>query len=104
MPRVTMILDNDFTRDHRVLKEARSLVSAGHAVRVVALRTPGSAAREARDGIEIDRVRPPHWTGRRGVAQIADVAFWFDRMAPLGRRATRWPADVVHAPVDGSYL
>jgi glycosyltransferase involved in cell wall biosynthesis len=97
MARVTMLLDNDFTRDHRVLKEARSLTAAGHAVRVVALRTPGAAGRERRDGIDVVRVRPPHWTGRRGPAQAPEQALWYGRMAPLGRRAETFPADVVHA-------
>ncbi len=97
MARITMLLDNDFTRDHRVLKEARSLVGVGHAVRIVALRTPGSAARENRDGISVVRVRPPHWTGHPGPAQVPELLLWYDRMAPLGRAATLRPADVVHA-------
>jgi glycosyltransferase involved in cell wall biosynthesis len=97
MARVTMLLDNDFERDHRVLKEARSLVGAGHEVLVVALLTPGSAEEETRDGLRVERVPPPAFSGRRGIAQLPEKLRWYARMAPLGRRAAEHPADVVHA-------
>jgi glycosyltransferase involved in cell wall biosynthesis len=92
-----MVLDNDFTRDTRVRKEAASLAAAGHAVRIVALRTPGSAAREAAGGVEVVRVRPAGWAGRRGPLHALELLLWYERMAPLGREAERRPADVVHA-------
>jgi glycosyltransferase involved in cell wall biosynthesis len=97
MARVTMLLDNDFTRDHRVLKEARSLVGAGHEVRVVAVRSDETPDEETRDGIAIERVPLPSWTGRAGLAQVTELLRWYERMAPLGDRAAACPADVIHA-------
>lgn len=53
--RIVMLLRNPFTRDARVLREARTLAAAGHDVTVIAVRAPGLAAREQRDGFTIDR-------------------------------------------------
>jgi glycosyltransferase involved in cell wall biosynthesis len=50
-----MLLRNPFTRDARVLREARSLAHAGHEVTVLALGVPGLEPREDRDGFTILR-------------------------------------------------
>ena len=101
MARVTMLLDNSFQRDHRVLKEARSLAGAGHRVRIVA-RAPEVGeerlpAREERDGFRVDRVPFPAWTRWRGPLRAWAERRWFERTAPLGAAAAAEPADVVHA-------
>jgi glycosyltransferase involved in cell wall biosynthesis len=58
-----MFVFNDCRTDARVLREAASLIEAGHAVTIMA-RPADSAARvgdrESRDGIEIVRVPIPH--------------------------------------------
>ncbi|MHC4861817.1 MAG: glycosyltransferase family 4 protein, partial [Planctomycetota bacterium] len=95
--RVTMVLDNDLTRDVRVRKEAATLSRAGHRVRVVALRTPGAAPRERLGDIEVIRVPAAAHCGKRGVARLPELLLWYHRMAPLGREAERWPAEAVHA-------
>jgi glycosyltransferase involved in cell wall biosynthesis len=59
-----MYVRNDLTAEARVLKEARSLVSAGHAVTVIGTLPPEAAARVDRaevDGVERIRVRLPRW-------------------------------------------
>ena len=63
----------------------------------MALRTPESAERETRDGIEVERVAPPPWAGRRGLRQLPELMRWYSRMGPLGRRAEQVSADVIHA-------
>lgn len=50
-----MLLRNPFTRDARVLREARSLVAAGHDVTVIAVRAGDLPVREERDGIHVRR-------------------------------------------------
>lgn len=62
MSRVVMFVFNDCTTDARVLREAASLVAAGHRVTVMARpRDPLSlqGEREFRDGFEIVRVPSP---------------------------------------------
>lgn len=92
-----MLLDNDFTRDNRVRKEGASLAAAGHAVTVVAVRSPGSAPRETLGAVRVRRVSLPAWTRLAGPGQLLTILLWYHRMASLGREAERIPADVVHA-------
>ncbi|MGZ8437623.1 MAG: glycosyltransferase [Candidatus Limnocylindrales bacterium] len=61
--RVVMFVHNDVSRDSRVLREARSLVDAGHQVTIIG--RPHSAdersvTRQERDGFSILLVPPPH--------------------------------------------
>ncbi|TFY90819.1 glycosyltransferase [Pseudomonas kairouanensis] len=58
MPRIAMIVWNEFRNDARVLKEAQTLQSAGYPVTVFALHTPGVTRRHEvlADGIRIVRV------------------------------------------------
>src|SRR5947208_14617507 len=63
--RVCMIVRNPSVRDPRVLREARTLASAGHDVTIIATTQPGVPAREERDGFRIRRVDPvPAWMRR----------------------------------------
>lgn len=78
--RVCMRLDNVFTRDLRVRREAEALVEAGYDVTVLADMKPGQglAERETIDGIKIVRIaktsRIPYWSIIRPlVEQRADV-------------------------------
>lgn len=97
MPRVTMLLDNDLTRDGRVQKEARSLVGAGYEVTVVAVRTPGSEPEDEIAGARVIRLPPAPFSDARGFDRVGTVYRWYERMAPLGITAAAIPADVVHA-------
>lgn len=105
-----MLLRNPFTRDARVLREARSLVAAGHEVTVLATTGSGQPEREERDGVRIVRavragmlagptIRGAAGAGARPWTRPA-AAVWL-RDAVLGvqfaRAAQRIPADVYHA-------
>lgn len=73
LSRISMIVWNEFLNDARVLKEAQTLQTAGHAVVVHALHTPGvTQARETLDcGVRVVRVaRSPFWRLRKGRAQV----------------------------------
>jgi len=54
--KVLMWVENNFPQDTRVANEARLLADAGYKVAVIALRSPGQAARETWNGIEVYRV------------------------------------------------
>ncbi len=63
MSRVVMFVFNDCRTDARVLREAATLVGAGHEVTIMARPSEVAARvgdREARDGFEIVRVPIPH--------------------------------------------
>ncbi len=71
--RVVMYVRNDVGRDSRVLREARTLVAAGHEVTVVGLAgpDPAAASREEREGFVVVRIPAPSgrplwtvWLGR----------------------------------------
>ena len=78
--RVVMFVYNDCRTDARVLREAASLVEAGHRVTIIARPTDPDATggdREERDGFEIVRVPVPqawrfYWTWIRYA--VADAA------------------------------
>lgn len=59
--KVCMFVWNYFTHDARVMREAKSLVKAGHQVTVIAIhnaKNPNSLKQEAKEGINIIRVSP----------------------------------------------
>lgn len=67
MPRIAMIVWNEFRHDARVLKQAQTLQSAGYHVTVFALHTPGvTRSKETlTEGIQVIRVaRRPLWRWR----------------------------------------
>ncbi|WP_460079380.1 glycosyltransferase family 4 protein [Pseudomonas sp. H3_H05] len=68
MTRIAMIVWNEFRNDARVLKEAQTLQSAGYAVTVFALHTPGVTLEKEtlQGGIDVVRVaRSPLWKLRK---------------------------------------
>lgn len=107
-----MLVRNPFTRDARVLREARGLVTAGHEVTVLALRVGDLPPREERDGflvlraVEAGRFAGPTIAGAatggagRG-RRFRPAAAVIARDVVLSRRltkaATGIPADVYHA-------
>ncbi|MBM3319537.1 MAG: glycosyltransferase family 4 protein [Candidatus Eisenbacteria bacterium] len=65
--KIAMYLFHTFRNDHRVLKEARSLLSAGHEVVLIALREGDELPRErVEDGIRVLRLRIPARRFRKG--------------------------------------
>ncbi len=65
--RITMFLFHTFQNDHRILKEARSLITAGHEVTLIALRTDDSLPAERNEeGIRVIRLRMRRWPFRKG--------------------------------------
>jgi glycosyltransferase involved in cell wall biosynthesis len=53
--RVAMLLDNPFTNDRRVYREAKALVDAGYDVDLYAVRSEGLPSEETVDGIRVKR-------------------------------------------------
>ncbi|HEX5590907.1 MAG TPA: glycosyltransferase [Candidatus Limnocylindrales bacterium] len=107
MARVVMFVLNDVRRDARVLREAATLVSAGHEVTVIGRPTDTASIveeRETRDGFEIRRVPVPGRFrrsllaagGGRGTVGSA-------RAERLGIRR-RGPSTVIRAAVGGARL
>ncbi len=65
--RIAMFLFHTFHNDHRVLKEARSLIDEGNEVILVAARESDSLPAVAREeGIEVRRIRLHRWPFRKG--------------------------------------
>ncbi len=122
--RIVMVVYNDVVHDARVLREARTLVAAGHEVRIVgrpASPTATAGDRTEIDGIEVVRVPVPGgwrvpWSGlgpvlraaagageRLGLPVRADtpgwLVTWWRAIGGWARRAAAaaGPADVRHA-------
>jgi glycosyltransferase involved in cell wall biosynthesis len=55
--KILMILNNHFTHDARVLKEATSLISRGHSVNVRCYMDKGLKKNEVKNGVNIERVK-----------------------------------------------
>lgn len=65
--RIVMFLFHTFHNDHRVLKEARSLVRAGNDVTLIAMRETDDLPEKAiEEGIEVRRLRLHKWPFRKG--------------------------------------
>ena len=103
---IAMLLDNPFTNDRRVHREAKALVNAGHQIELFAMKAPGLAATEIVDGIQVKRTldetlddikaRAPM---RRAAAQIAagdyDVVHCHDQtMLHLGAQIKKLRPDL----------
>ncbi|MBN1827107.1 MAG: glycosyltransferase family 4 protein [Candidatus Eisenbacteria bacterium] len=87
---VTMFLFHTFRNDHRVLKEARSLIGAGHRVTLIAIREETKSPEwSTEEGIRVRRIRLHRWPSPKG-----RYAEYFLRAA-WAARATH--ADVYHA-------
>ena len=117
--RVVMFVYNDVSRDSRVLREAKSLVDAGHQVTVIGRphsTEERSVTRQERDGYSILLVPPPHvwrtwlyryrkpwrmrgliarrfiyWMGRGPVGWVRAVAFVGVAIAMVGMSIIRLP-------------
>jgi len=97
-----MFVTNGVSIDTRVIKEAASLVAAGHTVTVVGLSEDGQAAREEREGFTIRRVRKdtlrvPRAGLRRALAPAAMAWVLVDYSWRAFDVATAEPFDVYHA-------
>jgi len=108
--RICMLLRNPFTRDARVLKEARGLANAGHEVIVLALKVGELPQHEQRDGFTIIRsveagmLAGPTIGGGAGATgrrmPRPSAAVWFrDRIltSQMTRAARAIPAEAYHA-------
>lgn len=97
--RIAMILGNDFTRDNRVRREARSLAAAGHRVTVHAVLSKDTEPEEEDGDVLVVRTALPDWahTGS-GLAGAWRVARWYRRFEPLVRDAVaRGSPECLHA-------
>jgi glycosyltransferase involved in cell wall biosynthesis len=98
-----MFVTNGVSIDTRVIKEAASLTSAGHAVTVLGLSEPGQAPRETLEGFTIRRLRPDTLRSRRtgalraALAPLAMAWALVDYWRRAFRAATAEPFDVYHA-------
>jgi hypothetical protein len=70
--RVCMFVYNNCARDMRVLKEAWSLLDAGHEVRIVAVLDATTPVEEVRGGVRILRIdrNPIHYRLLKRVRQL----------------------------------
>jgi len=101
--RVCMFVTNCVSIDTRVIKEAASLVSAGHEVTVLGLAEEGQPARETIEGFTVRRLRPDTLRrARRG--PLAALRAPLEMAWALGdywrralKAATAEPFDVYHA-------
>lgn len=77
MSKVNVLVLNDFTRDNRVLKIARTLRESGHDVRVLALWRPGLPAYErGADGVQVTRFRL--WSHRLPSGKLWGLFKWLE--------------------------
>lgn len=104
MARIAMLVWNDFRHDARVLKEAQTLVSAGHEVTVHALLATGITPAEQTlgDGLSVRRIPRSPWEvpgpGKPSAAGLAwKIATRLLTHARFAWRLARQHADVVHA-------
>ena len=80
--KICMFLRNHFIHDTRVIKEARSLIAAGHEVKVIALWEEGLPALEVReDGIIVQRIGRPKNIYKRAPLSFTqlDLLLYFGR-------------------------
>lgn len=68
-----MFVSNFFEHDTRVLREAEALAAAGHEVRVIAARGPGTAEREHIGNVEVVRIDADPLPARAARAAIGVV-------------------------------
>ncbi len=87
--RVTMFLFHTFQNDHRVLKEARTLIAAGYEVTLIALRENDDFPPvRVESGIHVRRLRMHRWPFRKGR--------YLEYFARAAVAAFRQDADVYH--------
>lgn len=108
MARVAMIVWNEFVHDARVLKEAQTLVGAGHQVTVHAIRKPGSLVdrEEFRSGIRVIRVKrdaPWLWPRSELNSKKSSESFLITEARRIASRL-RWPYSLVARVIAHSRL
>ncbi|MEW5987751.1 MAG: glycosyltransferase family 4 protein [Chloroflexota bacterium] len=90
-----MIVFNTFTHDARVQKEAKTLVTAGHQVLVLAVSGRGLPRQEVVDGVEVQRVS---LSSRRWFrSTLTQGIKYLEYSGRTLRAALAWRADVYHA-------
>lgn len=90
-----MIVFNTFTHDARVQKEAKTLVTAGHQVLVLAVSGRGLPRQEVVDGVEVQRIS---LSSRRWFrSTLTQGIKYLEYVGRSLRAAAAWPADVYHA-------
>jgi len=95
MSRVCMIVMNNFFPDIRVSKEAASLVSVGHQVTVLAMKTPHAAAYEEMDGFTVKRI---YLQTRKWPKRVYVQAFkYLEFVTKVLQEVRQYRPDVIHA-------
>jgi glycosyltransferase involved in cell wall biosynthesis len=95
MSKICMVVMNNFLSDTRVFKEAASLVSDGHRVTVIAMKTPQAAAYEEMAGFSVNRI---HLRTRRWPKWLVVQLFkYLEFVVKVLQKAWRYRPDVVHA-------
>lgn len=56
--KIAMCVNNDFSNDERVLREAKTLLKNGHTVTVICVESKNNRGNETREGISVIRVKP----------------------------------------------
>ncbi len=77
--KIGMVLDRPFPPDHRVEKEALSLIAAGHQVHLFCFNHGGQAAKELHNGIQVHRFYLPRLLFKKLLPLINVLPFynWF---------------------------
>ncbi len=73
LPRIAMLLDNSFTMDSRVYREAKTLVSAGYPLTIYAVKKFDLPEREIKDGIVIHRIFDADIFDPKNIAARLDI-------------------------------
>ena len=79
-----MLLDNGFTNDRRVLREANTLTEAGYQVNLLCMQTPGLPREEEINGFKVLRILPENVKDPKAIginqklAKIIATRFDFD--------------------------
>ena len=77
MSKINVLVLNDFTRDNRVLKIARTLHESGHEVQVLALWRPGLPEKQrGEDGVQVFRLKL--WSRRLPGGKFGGMVKWFE--------------------------
>lgn len=86
LPRIAMLLDNSFTMDSRVYREAKTLVNNGYQLTLYAVQRNDLPAEEIKDGILIRRIFS---------TEIFDLKNAIARSA-MAQQIAREPFDILH--------
>jgi len=95
MAKIIMVVMNNFISDTRIIKEANSLVSDGHSVTVIAMKTPQAVAYEKMGGFDVHRLflRTRQWPKWIFVQAIKYLEFMIKSLIQIKQSCP----DVVHS-------